>query len=404
MDLEENRNLQRSYLYINERKFLAGQQYKDDLNTEAKNRARRNIVDERLPNLSHRIQALVDDIALLEAGGFLDSEYHPDGWEQLLNVEPRLHLKRDSDFVDPHTWMPHTRLDDEVRLGYTIGQTLRSLTFLSNTHTDYDELGWGFILGLFGEPRSNFGEEYSRIFRFFEYVYSKMDKKKERSLEINDIIEIESIEEDLSLNSFNSEPDLSSYSGMADRLERATMAVKKYKQAYSDPYLHETNDPDLEYLKLLENILVHREEVVSAIELINRVRNSIKLINNSQSGQLFAKEVFRVVWNTESRLVERDNIKKECNTSKKQVTEIMNNFGSDPSSKKWMNKPPLVKKEGSKRVGGKWSLTNLGYVVGYAMFEDNGAEFVYRAFGQVITDQHDRHEIHNRISDAILEI
>jgi len=231
-----------------------------------------------------------------------------------------------------------------------------------------------------------------------------MDKKKERSLEINDIIEIESIEEDLSLNSFNSEPDLSSYSGMADRLERATMAVKKYKQAYSDPYLHETNDPDLEYLKLLENILVHREEVVSAIELINRVRNSIKLINNSQSGQLFAKEVFRVVWNTESRLVERDNIKKECNTSKKQVTEIMNNFGSDPSSKKWMNKPPLVKKEGSKRVGGKWSLTNLGYVVGYAMFEDNGAEFVYRAFGQVITDQHDRHEIHNRISDAILEI
>ena len=158
------------------------------------------------------------------------------------------------------------------------------------------------------------------------------------------------------------------------------------------------------YLKLLEDILTYSEEIIGGIELMDQVENSIEIINNSQSGQLFAKEAFRVVWNTDSKFVGRNKIKKECNTSSKQATEIMNNLGSDPSSEKWIDEPPLVKREGSKRVGGKWSLTNLGYVVGYAMFEENGSEFVYRALGQIITDQHDQHEIHNRIFDAIFEI
>jgi len=403
MDIEEDRNLQNSYLYENERKLLAGQQYRKELDNEAENKARRRIVNKRIPNLSHRIQSLVDDIALLERGGYLDAEHCSEEWEQLLDIEPRIHLKRDSKFVDPYTWMPDTRLDDEIRLGYTIGQVVRSLTSMADTNVSYVELGWGFTLGLFGEKRPNFDREYNQISDFLQYTEDKIEDKKEYATEIEDIIEMESIEEDFSQYSFGNEYFLGNDSGMRERIERTRAAIVKYKNSHSDPFEGETTDPDLEYLKILENILTNRDEIISGMELMDQIQKSIKLINNSQSGQLFAKDVLRIVWNKDISSVNRSKILQECNASKNQIGEIMNNLGSNPSSKKWMNEPPLVHRE-SGNTGGKWSLTNLGYVVGYAMFEDNGAEFVYRALGQVITDQHDQHEIHNRISDAIFEI
>ena len=178
MDIEEDRNLQNSYLYENERKLLAGQQYRKELDNEAENKARRRIVNKRIPNLSHRIQSLVDDIALLERGGYLDAEHCSEEWEQLLDIEPRIHLKRDSKFVDPYTWMPDTRLDDEIRLGYTIGQVVRSLTSMADTNVSYVELGWGFTLGLFGEKRPNFDREYNQISDFLQYTEDKIEDKK----------------------------------------------------------------------------------------------------------------------------------------------------------------------------------------------------------------------------------
>jgi hypothetical protein len=257
---------------------------------------------------------------------------------------------------------------------------------------------------MFGEPRSNFKKEQRHISSYLDYIQTKFEDKKECTSEINDVMEMKSIENDLYQSFINERHTLGRYEGMKERSQKARHAVEKYKHADSDPIGHETNDSDLEYLRLLEDILTYPEEIVGAMELINQMQDSIKLINNSQSGQLFAKEVFQVVWNTDSRHIRRNEIKRECNTSKKQVTEIMNNLGSDSSSDKWINEPPLVKREGTNRVGGKWSLTNLGYVVGYAMFEENGAEFVNHAIGQVITDQPNQHEIHNRIFDAIFEI
>lgn len=401
MDIEEDRSIQSSHLHKNERKFLAGSPHSDDLDSEKKNKARRKIIDERLPSLPQRIQALVDDIALLDAGGFLDSEYGSEEWEELLNIEPQTHLKRDPEFVESSTWIPNTKFANEVRLGYTIGHMLRSLTYLTDTNISYDELGWGFTLGLLGEPRSNFGRECDRVSSFLDYIQEKFESREEYATEIEEIMEMGSIEEDLSQNPVDGDPILGSNIGMMERNNRARRAVKKLQRvAHRD----ETTDPDIEYLRLLEDILTDPEEVVGAMELINQIQDSIKLINNSQSGQLFAKEVFQVVWNTDSINVRRNEIKGECNASKKQVTEIMNNFGSNSSSDKWINEPPLVKREGNNRVGKKWSLTNLGYVVGYAMFEENGGEFVNRAIGQVITHKPDQHEIHNRIFDAIFEI
>lgn len=395
MDLEENRNLQKGQLYENERKLLAGQPYYSNLDRETKNSARRNITDTRLPNLPNRIQALVDDVALLDAGGFLDSEYWSDGWEQLTDIQPRIQLERDSEFVESHTWMPNTRLDDEVRLGFTIGQMLRSLSSVADTDVDYDELGWGFVLGVFGEPRTNFDREYRRTSEFLDTTTKKVTQKKERASEMDEIMEMKSIEEDLSRY-----PSLASAASFADRAAKAEEARAEYKYAT-------TPDADLGYLELLNSILTASDEELERIkELISQIQRSIDLVSESQSGHLYAKEVFQEIWEKDSESVDRDSIVRACDTSKKQVTEIMNNLGNDPSSEKWEDEPALVQEdeEESGRVNPQWKLTNLGYIVGFSIFEENGRELVQRATAQILTNQQSQHELHDRILKSMSEI
>jgi len=392
MDLEEDRNLQKYYLYENERKLLAGQPGEINLDQEAENRARRRITNKRLPNLPKRIQALVDDVALLDTGGFLDSEYWSDGWRQLIDIQPRMQLERDSEFVEPHIWMPNIQFDDEVRLGYTIGQMLRSLSSVTDTDVDYNGLGWGFVLGIFGEPRTNFDREYRKSSDFLYYAIRELSQKKERASEMDEIMEMGSIEEDISRY-----PSFDSIASFIERENKAKEARTEYKHATSP-------DSELGYLGLLDSVLAASDEELDQIrELISQIQRSIHLVNDTQSGHLSAKEVFHEAWKKNSHSVDRDSIKKICNTSKGQVTEIMNNFGNNSTSEKWKDEPPLVK-GGDGRVNREWSLTNLGYVVGFSMFEEDGTEFVYRAIAQVLTDQQAQHELHERIAASILEL
>lgn len=389
MDLEEDRNIQTSHLYKNERKFLAGSPDNEDLDSEEKNKAKRNILNDRLSNLPQRIQYLVDDIALLHAGGFLDSDYCSDEWAEILNIQPREQLKRRSKFVDSHAWTPNTQLKNEVRLGYTIGDALRSLTSMTDSEIDFNELGWGLILGIFGEPRSDFKTENKNIGEFIQYIIDQRSYKEEREDDIEHIMEMDYIEEDLAHY-----PSLYSQVNMAER-------VDKIQQA-RDEYIHAEGNPELGYLGVIEQII--DDSIISVnqtSDLIMKIRQSIKLVNNSQSGGLLAKEVLQEIWETENKRIYRDDIKEKRNASKKQVTEIMNNLGDNPSSKKWKNEPPLVNKFPNDRVNKQWELTNFGYIIGYAMFEEDGMELVQRAIGQIITKQHTQYTLHTKIEKSV---
>ncbi|WP_336326470.1 hypothetical protein [Halovenus sp. HT40] len=405
MDLEENRNLQKSQLYKNERKLLAGPPHETDLDQQTKNRARRNIINTRLPNLPQRIQALVDDVALLCAGGYLNSEHWSEGWDEILDIQPRMQLERDSEFVDPHTWMPNTQLDDEVRLGYTVGQMLRSLGSVAGADVDYDDLGWGFILGIFGESRSGFDREYQKTSDFLNNMTERLSQKKSRqqSPEMNETVEMESIEEDL--GRYRSGRPLEYNNPIDKRVRRVRQDIAEVN-AIADRDIAEVNAiaNRLEYADVLDSVLTASPDTLKkAGKLTSQVQRHTSLIHDSRSGNLSAEDVFREVWKKNNYSVDRDSIKQACNTSKKQVTEIMNNLGSNPTSEKWKNEPPLVK-EGGGRVNPEWSLTDLGYVIGFSMFEDRGIEFVHRAIAQVITDQQGQHEIHDRISGSMSEL
>ena len=384
MDLEENRNLQTGQLYKNERKLLAGPPYSDDLNARHRKKARRKIIDTRLPNLPQRIQALVDDVALLNAGGFLNQEYWSDGWEQLVGLNPPVGFQRKSNFVADHTWMPNTTFDGEVRLGYTMGQMLGSLFPRSGDHLNkFNDLCWGFLLGFLGEPQSGFQAEYTKISSVLDHASEKMDKKLQRTKDIDSIMEMKSLNKNLS-----EDKTVENFSLIPDRENTLDSGVSGIDSLISR-ILKDTFPASL-------------EEVRSVGELTLQVQQTISLINDSQSGHLSAKEVFRESWDMNSELIDRDSIKQKCDASKKQVTQIMNNFGDKPSSEKWQNEILLVDEKGNGRVNREWSLTNFGYVVGFVMFEENGVELTHRAIGQVLAHQEEKSELHKNIKKCML--
>lgn len=392
MDLEKDRNPQINHLHKNERKLLAGEPYKNDLDSEVMNRAHRNIRDKRLPNLPQRIQALVDDIALLDVGGYLDSEHWSEGWDKIVQIDSRERLKRQSKFIDPHPWTPNTQIKDEVRIGYTIGQMMRSLTSLADTDINYNRLGWGFILGIFGENRSNFNRENRKVSEFIQYINKKQSEKKDRASDIEEIVDINDIEK-----GFADYYTLTGKSDIEKKIDEMINSIQEYKHS-----TERKERKEIDYLNHIENVFdFSGEELSYAHELISQINRTIDLINNSQSGGLSAKEVLREIWTSENNQIDRDTIRKNCNTSKKQVTELMNNFGNKPSSAKWEEVASLVRVEGKTRVNKKWSLTSYGYMICYALFKEDGFKLIRRAVGQIITKQHSQYDLHEEIDNHI---
>lgn len=394
MDPEKDRNLQISHLPKNERKLLAGEPYKNDLDSEAMNRAQRNIRNKRLPNLPQRIQALVDDIALLHTGGYLDSEHCSEGWNKIVEIDPREQLKRQSKFIDPHIWTPNTQIKDEVRIGYTIGQMMESLTSLADTNVNYNRLGWGFVLGVFGENRSKFNIENRRVSDFIQYIDKKQYKKKDRTSDIEEIIDINDIE-----NRFADYHTITGKSDIDKKIEKMQESAHEYK--------YKPENKEIDFLNYIDKVFDCSGKELSYIhELISQIDQTINLVNNSQSGSLPAKEVLSEMWkleNKENKQIDRDTIQRNCNTSKKQVTELINNFGNKPSSAKWEEVPSLVREKSNNRVNKKWSLTSFGYMICYALFKEDGAKLIRRAVSQIITKQHSQYNLHDEIDNHIEE-
>lgn len=386
MDLDEEHNVQLYHLYKAERKFLAGET--EEMDQRKKNAIIRKIEDNRIPHLSDRIQALVDDVALLNNGGYFDSEHWDGEWNELMQIEPRPHLERNTEFVNPHTWMPNTGFDGEVRLGYTVGRMLRYLG--SNTKVAHDDLTWGFILGCLGKPMSNFREEKSRIDTLLDDLQKRAGRKAVRANNISKEIESRSFEGDAAqFDSLNT--------SQSDRQARVREDREKYVES---PSPTKTG-----YLGLMDKILdVSGGDARKVGELAEQIQTHIQLINESQSGAVTARELFHVLYEQKQRAAKRDTLKEACDASKKQVSELMNNFGSKSSAEKWASEPPLVEENSQGRVGRRWKITPLGDLVGYCLFKKNGTEHAYRAMAQYCLSEVSEHEIHDLIGQCLTDL
>ncbi len=384
MDLEETRQPNKYHTYEKHRKFLVGEL---EEKTDKWYTVRKDVKEVLLPSLSKRIQHLIDDIVLLDSAGYLDSKYWDGGWDAILNVQPRLGFDQETDLDDPPLWIPNTRIEDEVNLGYSIGRILRLICSGLGSNVDHNALGWGFILGFLGEPRSRFDVEKSRVLGFLVYVKNKMGSKERVASSIPNTMRREAIEEE------STRPNelKAKQSWNISEIGKEGRAAYKEGSTGSLP----------SQISLIQKIFKGSPEKPNElVKLAEDIQFDANLLEDSHHKGLEATDAFRVLWENKSGAT-RETIKNECEVYPDLVSKIMNDIGDNPSASKWEDRPLLVKDISSSDTGRKWRVTDYGHLVGICLYEENGHEQLLRAITQEMTREYARSDFSELIHGGL---
>lgn len=427
MDLDSPQEIQTYFLYERDRKFLKGEledeiqeklaeeyEEKDSLSRESKkhgkarekrkrlNKTRRKIIDDRLPGLPMRIQNLVDDISLLRSGGVLNSEVWPEGWDQLSELQPRLEFESQGDNDQSPIWLPNTKLENDVQVGFVFGRMIRYITSGFESAVDLNELVWGFLLGLFGEPRHRVVKELHAIDSATTFAKRKTQEKADELPHDEYLAEL--LEESIPNEALDGESLVHTYDSLVNSDIPTQHSFENQEDSTIDLRIPLPLTSEIEGFQsrsLFEGIIQKSpEDAENYLKLAQNLRIDLYLISSSKYNSVIYLDAFRVAWDT-GETVNRRTIVEEENSDMRTVSKIMDDLGEDSTSHKWKNRPPIVEDESERRSAGrKWSTTAYGELIGQCLFTEDGDEQVFHQIGQMLTTESTETDVDVQIMNA----
>lgn len=412
---ESEVDAQRFILYENERRLLHGENIKNESEKKKK------IEQERLPLLANRIHRLLDDIALLNEGGYLSPEYEQLSREDIFDVSDRFNIESiwapcsttpPRSFPDPDNEDP----DLELEFGTYLGQQLWNLNTASEERVDFRKIIWGIMLGAFSNSKYSRNENERAIkdtIDFIDDIHKKrveQDRKERKKIKRRDsremVVDSEGIAECLK------SPQVPDHPSVPNPFEIYQIGLRMPLPKRSEL----TN-------ALTDSIEVSLEDAQICIQILPRIEKSVSIVENKTWNKVQAAPVFQQVWDwcvsvnddvleskgrgynntiTSKRVLQRykDQMGKDGNMSDKgTASKLLNDLSSESSvNKRYFNDvgvkidlpkgayiPPVVTEVGNRNERGRnWKLTSYGTLVGIWMFTQDGPETVIDCIAEAL--------------------
>lgn len=385
MDLEERRKIQNYHIFENGYDFLTKTVNEDeDKGSEGEINKKQDGVPKRierkvLPGVAKRFQYLVDDVALLDSEGLFDPEYWSEGWEEIRSIEPTPETEEGDTTSHSSVWLPLTDLKNECRFGFTLGQMTRFMKSQYNSEENNNELVWGFIQGLMGEPQSKFVDEYYKIEELIETLENHRNRKLQQLSDDeirNQILHLDLANEELVIN----------YVRATSRPQQMSLSETQNELDIDISLPCGPEQEEFESLSLFEEIIqATPEETEQYLSLAKNLRVDYHLMKTSKARDTQYERVFQKIWELKSQT--RDDLMTSLNLNKRRVTRIMNDIGTKSTKDRWKGRPPLVERVVTGGPSGhKWSTTSYGDLVGECLYIDDGVETVLRRIGRRLTE------------------
>lgn len=311
--------------------------------------------------LPSRVQQLIDDISLLYQGGYLE-DGTDEMWDDLLSVSGRSQRVRESEI----TRKTHSQSDTESNFGFEIGSMIR---FLHNEEVP-DDLIWGFIIALVGEPDKRWGQEGENLSELLGYIEERGQNRlvsagvigytgDGRQQEYNEIREI------LREQGYTNAPPLVSgikreYEGDGNLPKQseypATKTTLSSDSLDRDDHPEPPDDfpsPEEMYQTQIESILSRFEDhtpLASVDRLAERAREDVNHIQNKEIWGVDCDAIFSYLGeNGETHVQNTD----EINATRHSKTHVLKILASEESSV--VSRPVTTK-----RAKATWSLSPYG--------------------------------------------
>jgi hypothetical protein len=433
-------NPQKLLLYNKERELLDG----NDVSNEDKRR--RNIRNDRLPQLGERIHRLLEDIELLNKGGYLEPEYDQLSHEDIFDVSDRFDIN--SIWAPCSVYAPEDLHDPEnensnleITFGAYLGRQLRNLTTASNNRVDLVRLIWGILLGAFDSPEKERWKTRNEIAEVVKFIEEKQDQRAEwldrqYNRKINNSsgnlrVNLEVIAECLKPG----EPPIPALK--SDRYYE--ISALRGEIGNKTPISDELEDLLISD-ELEDSLRVSIEQAQIYLQILPRIRGTIEWICDKKYKNVQADLVFRSVWNhcvnmDDSELNSTDKSHGE-HISSRMVKSTYNNwmprgeqitdrgtasklladlseersfkhtwatlkrhkhtenvpFEVDPKKDSRMF-PVVEEVSGDSSRGRNWKTTAYGNLVGSWMFTEDGSEIITEKIAEALflTDEQVRH-------------
>lgn len=239
---------------------------------------------------------------------------------------------------------------------------------------DLNELMWGFLLGLFGEPRHRVVKELHAMDSATTFAKRKIQEKAAELSHDEYLAEL--LEESFPNEALDGESLVHTYDSFVNSDIPTHHSFENSEYSTIDlriPLPLTSEMEEFQSRSLFEGIIQKSPEAAeNYLKLAQNLRVDLYLISSSKHNSIIYQNVFKVAWNTDGT-VNRNSIVDEMNSDMRTVSKIMDDLGEDSTSEKWENRPPIVEDESESRSAGrKWSTTAYGELIGQCLFTEKG--------------------------------
>lgn len=302
-------------------------------------------------SLGDRLQDLIDDIGLLYYGGFLSSEHWDNGPEQLTDLKPRRGFREEDVkwreyYEDVWNQGNHQTQLEDIRIGFSFGQMVKFL-YSTKSSTVSDDLLWGLVLGLVGQPSQNVEQEQEALESLLERAEMRIKSPPEdRSFQLRHAEQAEKSSEEITVLPAS----LRSEIYRDDTLFSQPLLAK---------YFHEDEFADPEDAK----------ELSKQVEIVDALRDIIfKDVDRLELKKYYKREAtdaFRVVWASTTALTSKRVARQlDDSSGENQYGKLMNDLTGDGTDGDYWEQRPLLERQNE-----AFSTTAYGDLLGYCLFQ-----------------------------------
>ena len=361
------------YLSEREMKYLLEGDAGDDTASRIENE-----IENKSQGLRTRVHRLLNDIALLDYGDYIDAD--DESWENLTHTEGPAFDRR---FVGDITELELTSVgygSKSVALGYDLGVVFRILAGPAYENTRAADFLWGILLANCATTSGKVSAEENN----YEIIEQKLDKRSREHFQT--AISVLSKEEqiDQAKGPFRADDLIKSVASQFD-IEPSVHLDLFIKTEATQPRF---NDGEVKYMseidynpELVQRVIkdcLDKEPLKSTTAITSGLSTEWENIEKASAPGVTAGEILEAVWEQDG--LSSDDIAKEISPVSsvkysKQVTQTLNKLSKDgkipyPDVTTTYRHAPLVEWYSPEERSGKWELTAYGRLFCRFVFDE----------------------------------
>ncbi|WP_157231295.1 hypothetical protein [Halostagnicola larsenii] len=335
-----------------------------------------NRISNRVSDIPIRIQRLINDLAILSVGGYLDDTSRQ--WDRILDIKgyaAELSAQKTVSTAD----------HPAARFGYDLGFGVKKLICGEKDDQRGIEFLWGIILSQSATPTGDKEEEMENI----NCILNNLRMKLENTVENSCSHPVPDIDPD-AVSDFEMESKVYAEDEIIENLEDHGIEPTPFLlRMYSNLVRHHTYENNINVEKAAENVVGEQvgPHLVKSAKVRSKLVDEWDTIDEASVPGVDVKDVLKIVWENRKRSLRSADIASELGGEwkyKKQVTNSLNKLsveGKNPSEslQTTYEHDELIQWNNS-----SWELTSWGDLLCFFVFERSmDTEWIQQSVSQI---------------------